>query len=419
MSSQNPPQSRPLLRLFPVLLVNLIAFGVAIPVVPALAKQLGAAGTEVGLLFALQALGQLCTAPLWGKLSDRVGRRPVLIATIGAAAFADLFTSLCTTLPALFAARLFAGLVAGVVATSSAYVSDSTTPDRRSSGMAIIGICFGLGFTIGPGIGALASHFSPDDLGPLGRGFPFVVAACLNLAAALAAALVLAEPSGSVADRRARRLERRPQNVRALLARPDLRAMSGLILCYALSVTILESIFFLYANDRYGFDERQVGLIFAGMGLLGATVQGGGIRKISATLGDPLMTLVGGALLSLGLLVATAWEVLGFLVAMLAISAVGRALIQPGALSLFSQTAATPEETGQVMGLQQSAQSLGRIIGPAIGGFAFDWLDPRAPFVLAGAIIGLAALIWWRKFGASAARAQTPRDRTTGGGDVV
>ena len=417
--SQNTSKTRPLLRLFPVLLVNLIAFGVAIPVVPALAKQLGAGGTEVGLLFALQALGQLCTAPLWGKLSDRVGRRPVLIATIGAAAFADLFTSLSTSLTALFAARLFAGLVAGVVATSSAYVADSTTPERRSSGMALIGICFGLGFTIGPGIGALASYLSPDDLGPMGRGFPFVVAACLNLTAALTATFVLAEPSGSAEDRRARRLERRPQNIGALLARPDLRAMSGLILCYALSVTILESIFFLYANDRYGFDESQVGLIFAGMGLLAAGVQGGGIRKISARLGDPAMTFLGGILLATGLLLATAWEVLGFLVTLLAISAIGRALIQPGALSLVSQTATSTEETGQVMGLQQSAQSLGRIIGPAIGGFAFDWIDPRAPFVLAGAIIGLAVVVWWRKFGASADRTHASRDRTTGGDDVV
>ena len=194
--------------------------------------------------------------------------------------------------------------------------------------------------------------------------------------------------------------------------------MSGLILCYALSVTILESIFFLYASDRYGYDERQVGLIFAGMGLLAASVQGG-IRHISARLGDHRMTLLGALLLSTGLLFATAWEELGFLLVLLGVAATGRALIQPGALSLFSQTATSPEETGQVMGLQQSAQSLGRIIGPALGGFAFDVISPRAPFVLAGVIMGTAALVWWRKFGATAALRDPSLDRTAGGDDVV
>ncbi|MEM1348471.1 MAG: MFS transporter, partial [Myxococcota bacterium] len=175
---------RPLLRLFPVLLLNLTAFGIAIPIIPALAKELGGEGTAVGAIFALQALGQMLMAPVWGKLSDRAGRRAVLMATICGAAAIDVVTALAGQLWVLMAVRFVAGLLAGNVATASALVSDATDEGSRSKGMALIGICFGLGFTLGPGLGALASFVAPDDPGLLGRGFPFLVSGVLNVVAA-------------------------------------------------------------------------------------------------------------------------------------------------------------------------------------------------------------------------------------------
>ncbi len=388
------PAARPLLRLFPVLLLNLTAFGVSIPVVPALARELGATGAMVGAIFALQAIGQLIMAPLWGKLSDRIGRKPVLALTIFGAAMADLLTATSTSLVFLFLARFAAGLCAGNVATASALVSDATEAHNRSRGMAIIGICFGLGFTMGPGLGALASTWGAPGVGPLGRGLPFVVAASINLIAALLAVVLLREPSGDIEERARRRMARRPTGLRELMRRPGVVVMGVFFTVLTVGVTIQETTFFLYANARYGFDEAQVGVLFAGMGLLSALVQGG-IGRISGLLGDRRMSALGLALLALGLGMTPLWEVLPFLLVCLTLAAVGRALTQPGGLALMASLGRSEDEGGRLMGLAQSATSMGRVLGPAIGGVAFD-ADPRAPFVLSGVLLAVMG-VWWAR----------------------
>ncbi len=237
-------KARPLLRLFPVLLCNLIAFGVAIPILPALVKQeFGGGGTEVGALFTLQALGQLMMAPLWGYLSDRWGRRPVLMVTILGAIAADLWTSQVTGLTELYAVRFVAGLCAGTIATASAYVADVTEAKTRSKGMAVIGISFGLGFTIGPAVGAIASHFAMKN--GWGRAFPFVISSGINVASIGLAMLLLREATKGMGERSENRERRELRVLRELLARPGVRAMGVLFLAYAVAVTILESTFYL------------------------------------------------------------------------------------------------------------------------------------------------------------------------------
>lgn len=392
MTSPNATK-RPLLRLFPVLLLNLIAFGVAIPIVPALAKKLGAGGLEVGLIFAVQALGQFLMAPLWGKLSDKTGRKPVLLVTIFAAALVDVLTANATSLWMVFVTRFIAGLCAGNIATASALVTDATDTKNRSKGLAIIGICFGLGFTIGPGIGALAALSVPDAIGPFGKGFPFLVSAGINALASILGAWLLVEPSDDLEARAHNRLLRRPDSIGQMLKRPSIRVMCILFLAYSIAVTIMETTFFLYMADRYGYNESQVGGIFAGMGLLAALVQGG-VGRISAKVGDIKMTTIGGILLGLGIGVAVLWEQLIFLLVFLSIASIGRALLQPGSLSLMSSQSTQEDENGKVMGIAQSAQSLGRIIGPAAGGVLFDVISPRAPFMASGIIL-LSVLVWW------------------------
>lgn len=391
MTSAAP--TRPLLRLFPVLLLNLIAFGVSIPIIPALAKGLGASGIEVGLIFAVQALGQFAMAPLWGKLSDKTGRKPILVLTIAAAACVDILTANTSSLWMLFVARLVAGLFAGNISTASALVTDATTLKTRSKGLALIGICFGLGFTIGPGLGAIAAANTPQEIGMMGRGFPFLIAGGINMLAALLAAFVLREPLSEGDVRERNRLSRRPDSIIQMLKRPGIRVMSGFFFAYSLSVTILETTFFLYAAGAYAYDEAQVGAIFAGMGLLSALVQGG-IGRISEKLGDLRMTFVGALLFGVTIAAAALWEHIIYLLIMLAIASIGRALLQPGSLSMMSRQSITEAENGKVMGIAQSAQSLGRVIGPALGGLLFDYVNPRAPFVASGIILTLASLYW-------------------------
>ena len=386
-----------LLRLFPVLLLNLTAFAVAIPILPALVKAMGGGGFEVGALFATQAAGQFLMAPLWGKLSDRVGRKSILLVTILGALLADVWTANTFSLELLFTARFFSGLFAGNIATASALIADATDARSRSKGMALIGICFGLGFTLGPGIGALTSHFAPDTLGPLGRGLPFLVSAGINALVLVLGAWLLREASDHREDRARARASRRPDSVKQLLARRPIAIMSSFFLTYSVTVTILETTFLLYMAATYGYDETQVGLFFAGMGILAALVQGG-VGKISAKLGDVRMTLTGVALLGAGLALATVYEALWFLVAFLALASVGRALLQPGGMAMMSALARDEQETGKVMGLMQSAQSLGRIAGPLVGGVLYDQIAPRAPFIGAGCLLLGFGVWWWMGF---------------------
>jgi DHA1 family tetracycline resistance protein-like MFS transporter len=402
--SENTPANQidksVLFRLAPVLLLNLTAFAVAIPILPALTEAMGGEGFEVGALFAVQATGQLMMAPLWGKLSDRIGRKPILLVTILGALLADVWTSFTDTLFLLFAARFVAGLFAGNIATASALIADATDLKSRSKGMAIVGICFGLGFTLGPGIGAAASYFAPDELGPLGRGLPFLIAAGINALVVILAGLFLKEASSSEEARRQARESRKVDSIASLLARRAIAIMSGFFLTYSITVTILETTFYLYMAKTYSYDESQVGMFFAGMGLLAATVQGG-IGRISSRIGDGRMTFVGVVLLSLGLILATLYETLWFLIIFLAVAAIGRALLQPGGMAIMSSLAADDQETGKVMGLMQSAQSLGRILGPVIGGLLYDHLAPRAPFIAAGCLLASVGVWWWFAFGKS------------------
>jgi MFS family permease len=387
-------QKRPLARLFPVLLLNLIAFAIAIPVLPALAKDLGGGSVDVTLLYAIQALGQFIMAPIWGSLSDKFGRRPALLATfIGAAVF-EMLTAFTGELWMLYAARLLVGFCAGNVATATALISDATDAESRSKGMAIIGISFGVGFTIGAGLGAGISTFEVPGPGLMGSGLPFACASILYIVTAIVGFFVLLEPAKDEKARRTNRVRIDLGLIRRLLARPAFRLMCALFFFYTIAVTIMEATFFLYAEAVFGFQEKEVGMIFAGLGILMAIVQGG-IGRLSAVLGDRAMTGLGISLLAAGLIVSPIDKALWFLLVFLGIATIGRALAHPGTLSLTSNLSETPSETGKIMGVLQSSGSLARIVGPAMGGFAFEYIAVEAPFMVAGGILGITGLTWW------------------------
>ena len=384
----------PIRRLFPILLLNITGFAIAIPVLPALAEALGGSAVDVGLLYATQSLGQFIMAPIWGRLSDRVGRKPVLMATFLAAALLELLTALTMSLPLLYAARFTAGLCAGNVATASALIADSTDASGRSRGMAVIGISFGLGFTLGPAIGAIVGTFAQPGAGLMGAGLPFAASAILSLITFVLAAFVLIEPPATEETRRANRVRYRPARVSEHLKKAPIFALCALFFVYTVALAVLEGTFFLYMSDTYGYDIVEVGFIFAAMGVAMAIFQGG-VGPISRRLGDRRMTGVGLAALAVGLALAPLNPSLLYLFAMLGVATIGRALVHPGILSMTSQQADDPGHTGQIMGILQSASSLGRIAGPAAGGLLFAALSPSAPFVLAGVLLGIAAALWW------------------------
>ncbi len=396
MSEVSPDKpGRPLLRLFPILVLNVVELGIALPVLPALVYAAGGDAIDVGAMYTVQAIGQFLMAPGWGGLSDRFGRKPILLATFLLAAVFEVLTALVPTLALIYAVRFVVGLCAGNVAAASALIADVTTDEDRSKGMALVGISFGLGFTIGPAIGAVISHFAGSGMGPTGVGAPFVAAGVLSAITFLIAIPVLFEPRR--AEERAAISERRRLSwevVRSYLKRPAFVTMCGIFFTYTMAVSILEATFFIFVEDRFNFGAVEVGYAFAGLGLLMAAVQGS-VGRVSKKYSETAMALGGGLVVGAGLIAAPFAATAVIFLALAAFSTIGRAYLHPALLSAASKQSPSPDEVGRVMGLVQSSGTMGRIAGPALGGWLFAQVATGAPFWAAGGIMTISILVWF------------------------
>jgi len=361
--------------LFAVVIVDLVGFGVVMPVLPFWAQEFGADAAEFGLLQSSYAVAQLLCAPLWGRLSDRVGRRPVLLSTIAGTALAMLATGLAPSLTWLFASRLLAGGFAANISVASAYIADVTPPEERTRWMGLLGASFGIGFVLGPAIGGL--------LAPYGHAVPMFFTAGLAALNWGVAALRLVEPARHEAQGRGGpRL--------ALLRDPALRAVVLANLAFSLAVTQLETFFAYLMRDRFGWGASQFAWILVAMALVMGGIQGGGMKALSARYPERRLVVAGVVVLAFGFAGVPLAPTVALLVLPLLLAAVGRAVAQPALLSLASQ-AARPEQRGAVMGAFQSSASLARVLGPALGGLLYAVAVPY-PFWLASALlVGVAA----------------------------
>jgi len=362
--------------LFSVVVVDLVGFGIAIPVLPFLARELGASGVELGLILTAYAAAQLVCAPLWGRLSDRVGRRRVMLFTIAGTAVSLLWLGLAGSLVAMFAARFLAGAFAANVSVAAAYISDVTAESERTRYMGLLGACFGVGFVLGPALGGLLSRF--------GHGTPMLAAAALSAVNLVYAFVVLREPARHVAGGQPRvgRFE--------TLADPRVRLICLLNLAFSVAVVQLETIFAFFMMDRFGYDAMQVAWIFVGMAVLMGGIQGGGMKALAERHAERSLARSGALLLGLSIAAIPFAPTVAILLAPLACSAVGRAVLQPSLMSLVSLEA-RPEHRGVVLGTFQSAASLGRVLGPVLAGLLYD-ARAGAPFWFASLLlVGL----WW------------------------
>jgi MFS transporter, DHA1 family, tetracycline resistance protein len=352
-----------------VVVVDLIGFGIVMPVLPYLADEYGASPFQLGLMLSAYAAAQFVFAPIWGRLSDRVGRRPVLLATIAGTALSLLALGLARSLTAIFAARLLAGAFAANVSVASAYVADATSEEERTRWMGLIGASFGIGFLLGPAIGAV--------LAPWGHHVPMLVAAGLAAANLIHALLRLAETqavrTAAAGDARAK-----------VLRMPSIRGLSFANLVFALSVTQLETVFQLFLMDRFRYDAMQAGFVLVAMAAVMAAVQGGAMKPLSKRWSERSLVGLGALAMTVSFAAVPLTHSLLPLLGVLAIAAVGRAVTQPSLMSLVSM-AAPPAERGVALGVFQSAASLARVFGPLAAG----WLYGRslsAPFWLAAAL---------------------------------
>lgn len=382
--------------LFSVVIIDLIGFGIVIPVLPFYARTYGASGFVLGGLLTSYAAMQFVFAPLWGRLSDRIGRRPVMLFTLAGVGVSLLALGLAESLVGLFVARILGGAFAANISVATAYVADVTDPSERTRWMGMIGASFAVGFLIGPALGGLLSPVQTDAglrfgllgpaaeelLSPYGYGLPMLAAAALAGLNLLWAVAVLREPV-------VHREEPSALGAAQVLREPVVLRICAIYFLFCVGVTQLESVFAYWMMDRFDYGAREVAAILVLMAVVMGGVQGGAMRGLAHRFGEKPLLLAGVAVLALGLLaVPFAGSVAVLLVPLVACS-IGRAISQPSMLSMVS-LGGSPSTRGATLGVFQSSASLARVVGPLAAGALYD-LRMAAPFVLASAAMVMAA----------------------------
>ena len=367
-----------MLPLFIIVLIDLIGFGIIIPLLPFYGEHYQASPDTVGLLMATYSLTQFIAAPFWGRLSDRIGRKPVLIVTLAGAAVSYVWLGLAESLWMLFGARALGGLMAGNISTAFAYVADVTTPENRAKGMGLIGAAFGLGFIAGPAIGGILA--GPD---PLNADYqtPAFAGAALS-AAALVLAMVMLKESLSE-EIRARMAARPPRGRWGHFKDALTHKYVGLLILLSFLATFvfagMETTFAMWSRRQFGWGPEQNGWLFAFVGIISAAIQGGLVGRLAKRWGEARLITQGSFALAIGLamipLSSNIW-ILG--IAML-IMAYGFSIASPSLNSLISLQV-SEEDQGGVMGVTRSATTLARVVGPAWAGLMFAGLGRDWPY---------------------------------------
>jgi DHA1 family tetracycline resistance protein-like MFS transporter len=369
--------------LFSVVVVELIGFGIVVPVLPFYAKAYGASATVLGFLVTVYAAGQFLCAPLWGRLSDRIGRRAVMLLTIAGNSLSLLALGLADSLAWIFLARLLGGCFAANVSVASAYIADVTGDEERTRWMGVLGASFGVGFLLGPAVGGA--------LAPYGYSVPMLAAAALSGANLAYAAFALQEPTRRVHAGAGEAGDALSTTRIGVLRNPVVRRLCLGNLAFALAVTQLETIFAFLMMDRFGYDAWHVAFILVLMAAVMGAIQGGGMRALSERFTERALVVAGSLILGASFLAVPYAPTVALLLVPLVAAAAGRAVAQPSMMSLTS-LAATPESRGAVMGTFQSSASLARIVGPVAAGWLYDLALP-APFWLAAALLSAVALL--------------------------
>lgn len=362
---------KPLFILLGVIVIDLIGFGVAIPVLPFLAKDQEASGFVLGLLLASYAAMQFVFAPIWGRISDRIGRRRVILLTIAGTSACLLLLGLSNSIAWLFVARILGGVFGANISVATAYIGDMTEPEDRIRWMGMIGASFAVGFTLGPVIGGALSFY--------GHGVPMLFASGLAAANFVFASAILREPPQRVheGETKSRREILRGSTI--------LRKLAAINFVFTLAVSQLESLFAYFMMARFAYEPWDVAMIMFMMALVMMGIQGGAIAPLAKRFGEYRLLLAGVTMMAISFLMLPYPSRVGVLVIPLIFSAIGRAISQPSMLSLVSLEA-TPATRGAVMGSFQSAASAARTIGPLAAGFLFDWND-ALPFWFAGVLM--------------------------------
>jgi DHA1 family tetracycline resistance protein-like MFS transporter len=370
--------------LFFIVFIDLVGFGIIIPLLPFYGEFHDATPATVGLLMATYSFTQFLAAPFWGRLSDRFGRRPALLVSLAGAVVAYTWLGLADSLWMLFAARAVGGFMAGNISTAFAYVADVTPREDRARGMGMIGAAFGLGFIAGPAIGGLLA--GPD---PVQADFhtPAFAAAAMSAVAFFMALATLKESLAADIRRRLAEEPRRPMLAifRRSLKRPNVGLLIALTFLATFVFAGLESTFAMWSRRQFGWGPEQNGYLFAFVGLFSAVIQGGLIGPMARRFGEARLIVHGAAALAIGVLLIPFSHDLPLLLLAMVIAGYGFSVISPSLTSLISLQVGDDEQGG-VMGVTRSAATVARFLGPAWAGLLFETLGRDWPY-FGGALV--------------------------------
>jgi len=381
---------RSLILILIFVFIDVLGFGLILPLLPYYAADFNASSFMVGLLLSSNALTQMIGAPILGRLSDRFGRKPLLIASISGTVLSFLILGWANSLAVIFLSRVLDGLLGGNVSLAQAYITDSTTRENRATGLGLIGAAFGVGFIFGPALGGILS---------VGGNYARPAFAAAGLAALNLIGALLWLPESLPPEKRSTPDTRtRPKvSLAALLGalqRPCVGPLLSVVLIYGLAFTIFQTMFSLFTQNKLGFTAQATSYVLTYVGVLVVLVQAGGIRWLSKKFTDKQLIFAGAILLSGGLL---GWAFSNSLAALLI--ALAPLALASGMLRVSTNSALTKSvqqtEVGGILGLSASLNSFTAVIAPLIGSFLLGQISPAAPG-MAGALlmIGAALLIW-------------------------
>ncbi len=355
--------------------VNLTALGVMLPALPFYVTAHGAGPEVAAMIFSVFSAASLITSPLWGRLSDRIGRKPVMLISVACTCLSYIWLANADSLWELYASRAIAGATAGWLTASQAYIADITTPENRARGLGFLGATFGVAFTIGPAITVLA----PVDLSQLA-----MISAGFTAVGFVLALILVKEPARHAAPARSR-LDF------GMFRAPVLVRLFAVYFCIYLSFTGLEGTFALWTRELFGYGQQEVGLYFVYIGLLVIAFQGGLVGPFVKRFGEARTALIGIVTLAIGLGTLPAASTPWLVALPLGLVVFGFSVFGPAVQSLMTRHAAD-DQKGAIMGVAQSFASAARIAGPAWAGYVFAGLGIHWPYIISGLLLAPVAL---------------------------
>lgn len=368
----------PLLIIFLTIFIDLLGFGLVIPILPFYAEHYGASAFQVGLLSMSYSLMQFIFAPIWGRISDRAGRRPILLLCLFGTAIGHLIFAIADSLIMLFIARSITGIAAASIPVAMAFISDVTTEEDRAKGMGLVGAAFGLGFIFGPAIGGILSQY--------GFSVPIYFASLLSVIASLLAFFLLPESIklGEIKNGESKKFNLK--NLQNALQNPTIGILFIIFFLITLSFANLESMFALFTEKKYDYDATDNGYIFALVGIISALTQGLLIGPLVKKFGEKKLITSSIFLLGTGFILYPLVNSIFTFLPVVALIAFSIGVHNPSVITLISKNT-PPQKQGGILGLNQSLGSLARVLGPMWGGFFFDQVSIGFPFFSAGILI--------------------------------